>query len=620
MIRRFAFLALLISVQARLLASSPDTLYIDGPSLTPLSEYASYWVDEGGSQRFPNVVEALEADLFRKWEANEKLNLGLNPYPLWIHLVVKNTSDRKEDYWWSLYSHADTVILYKKVSTVWQPSDTAVFKKSLRERFVPTRFLATEITLAPNETADLLLRVRNLKSPQHAFTDFTTPAHNLLWEKKFYWSIGFIVGAIILLAIFNLVLGVITNQRIFYLLSVYLAIVAIVVLKEELLVVFFPGPFLFPFLIRLPVIGLSLIGCGLHYLVISYALGNSKGRITKALDRVNMIGLIFGLVITLLLFIFPGLTVEHQLYNFCWNATVVLIIALMVTLFLQVVSRIRNPAHALFYLPLGLFLVYFNAAGYVLNYEGILTYYEITYPNYFFWAICAEFLCYGLLLAWRYKRTLAKNHDLEKGKALHEQALYQREIETQERERMQIARDIHDDLGSTVSAIKLIITNSYTQDEHLVKMINKASADLKYFIGNFSVSNILEDGLFNALQQRINEVNALGQVKFFILTQGQEKLISAELSLSIYRMASELITNILKHSEATTATVQVLLDEENVQIITEDNGVGFDTNASYRGMGLANIKMRSSRYNGKVHIVADKRSGTTTIITIPIYS
>lgn len=611
-------MVILLCTQIDSRASSADTLYVNGPSLEPLSKYAEYWVDNEGGQGLNHATKALHSGQFKKWNPGETLNLGLNPFPLWIHLIVKNTSYRTEDYWWSLYSHADTVILYRKIDFSWSATDTAVFKLPLRERAVPTRFLASELTLDPGETAVLLMKVRNLKSPQHAITDLTTPAHNLLWEKKFYWSIGFIVGAILLLSIFNFVLGIITSQRIFYFLSIYLATVAIVVLKEELLVVFFPGPISFFFLSRLPVIGLTLIGCGLHYLVIHYALGNPKGRLVRALDWVNKIGLVFGIAITGLLFIFQRLTVEDDIYIFLWNASVVMIIILMVALFALVLSKVSKPIHVVLFLPLGLFLFYFNAAGYVLNYEGIITYYDITYPNYFFWAICVEFTAYGFLLAWRYRKALRKSHELEQETGRHQKELFQREIETQEKERMQIARDIHDDLGATVSAIKLIITNSYTHDEHLVKIVNKASQDLRYFLSNLSVTNILEDGLFNAVKQRISEINDLQVMKFNVLTQGDEKLISEELSLASYRIVSELTTNILKHSKGTIATIQLLVDEEQLQIIAEDNGQGFDVDAKYRGMGLTNIKIRVERFDGTVYIVSDKRSGTTTIINLPI--
>ncbi|WP_370088149.1 ATP-binding protein [Ekhidna sp.] len=597
-----------------------DTLRIEGANLEDLSNYAVYWVDDSTNPSLSQAIKALDQGQFSSWKSSTRLKLGLNPYPLWIFLNVKNESEKTESYWWSLYSHADTTIIYQKGDAGWSPMDTALFRRPIRERKVPTRFLANEITLAPGEAASLLMKVRNVSTPQHAVTDFTTPAHNLLWEKKFYWSIGFIVGALLLLCFFSFVLGIITGQRIFLLLAIYLAIVTIVVLKEELLVVFFPGPVSFYFLTRLSVIGLTVIGCGLHYLIISFALGNPQDRFSRPLNWFNWIGLIIGLLVTVALFVFEDFNIEYGLYRLIWNGCVVIAILLMIVLSILVLSQIKTPKQAIVYVPLALLLFYFNAAGYVLNYEGVLTYYDITYPNYFFWALCGEFTFYGLLIGWRYKNTLKKNFKLEKEQADHQTELYQKEIETQERERIQIARDIHDDLGATVSAIKLIITNSYTHDEHLVKMANKASADLRYFLGNFSVTNILEDGLFHAVKQRASEINELQLVKLSILTQGNDRIVSQELSLSSYRMVSEIINNIIKHSKASSATIQVLIDEDQLQIIAEDNGCGFNTNQKNEGMGLSNIRMRAARFSGNVHMVSDKRSGTTIIITIPISS
>lgn len=595
-----------------------DTLRISGANLEDLSRYSVYWVDDSVNPSLSGAIGALDDGQFSSWESSTRLKLGLNPYPLWIFLNVKNESKKTETYWWSLYSHADTTIVYRKIDMGWSPLDTALFNRPIRERKVPTRFLANEIVLSPGESASLLMKVRNMSTPQHAVTDFTTPAHNLLWEKKFYWSVGFIVGALLLLCVFNFAIGLITVQRIFFLLSIYLAIVTIVVLKEELLIVFFPGPLSFHYLTRLPIIGLTVIGCGLHYLIINFALGNPQDKFSKGLGLVNKAGVIYGILVTGAFFVFQDFNIEDGLYRLLWHSSVVVVILMMVVLSILVLNQIKKPKQALIFAPLALLLFYFNAAGYVLNYEGVLTYYDITYPNYFFWALCGEFTLYGLLIGWRYRNTLKKNFKLEKEQADHQKELFQKEIETQERERMQIARDIHDDLGATVSAIKLIITNSYTQDEHLVKMANKASTDLRYFLGNFSVTNILEDGLFNAVKQRIIEINDLRLVKIAILTQGDDRIISQELSLSTYRMVSEIINNIIKHSKAITATIQILIDPDQLQIIAEDNGIGFDLSQKSEGMGLTNIRMRAARFSGNAHMVSDKRSGTTIIITIPI--
>ncbi|MEQ8365036.1 MAG: 7TM-DISM domain-containing protein [Cyclobacteriaceae bacterium] len=596
-----------------------DTLLLDGPSLAHLSEYSSFWIDRG-DEGPDKAGAALNKGEFQNWEMYATLNLGLNPHPLWLHLKIKNISDRKRTYWWSLYSHADSVILYQNINDNWVAIDTSSYSVHARKRSVPVRFLGTSIDLEKGESASLLMKVRNLRRPQHAITDITTPAHNLLWEKKFFWTIGFFIGGLTLLGLFNLVLGSISRDRIFFLLAIYIFIVSVVILQEELLISFYPGPQYFDVLMKLSPIALTLLGGSLHFMVIDYALGeNRKNHIRKILGKMNLIGLCYALFYLLIFWLFyDQMTLAFFWYRLSWNAGIVLIILMMVLLFVNIVFAANSRKELLYFMPLASVLFYFSAPGYFLNYEGILPYYPITYPNYFFWILCFEFIAFGVMVGWRYRKTLQKNHTLEQERANHQSQLYERELSAQEKERKQISRDLHDDLGATISAIKLIITNSYKKDEHLVKMVNKASSDLRFFIGNFSVSDLSETDLFEAIEQKITELNDLGRTRFSFIGQGDSTHVGKELELSVYRIISELMNNTLKHSKAKSATLQLIIEDSQLQIICEDNGVGFNTSITYEGMGLDNIHMRTKRHQGSVHTVSDQRSGTTTIITIPL--
>ncbi len=619
---RWTVIVFIFSVYPAFAQEAPnyrDTLLLDGPSLTHLSEYSSFWIDSG-DEGVNGAGSALDIGKFQNWEMYSTLNLGLNPHPLWLHLKVKNISDRKRTYWWSLYSHADSVILYQNINDKWIAIDTSSYSVHALKRSVPVRFLGTSIDLEKGEGASLLMKVRNLRRPQHAFTDITTPAHNLLWEKKFFWTIGFFIGGLTLLGLFNLVLGSISRERIFFLLAIYIFIVSVVILQEELLISFYPGAQYFDTLMKLSPIGLTLLGGSLHFMVIDYALGeNRKNRIRKILGKMNLVGLCFALLYLLIFWLFyDQMTLEFFWYRMSWNAGIALIILMMVLLFVNIVFAANSPKELLYFIPLACVLFYFSAPGYFLNYEGIFPYYTITYPNYFFWILCFEFIAFGVMVGWRYRKTLQKNYTLEQERANHQSQLYERELSVQDKERKQISRDLHDDLGATISAIKLIITNSYKKDEHLVKMVNKASSDLRFFIGNFSVSDLSETDLFEAIEQKIAELNDLGRTRFSFIGQGESAHIGKELELSVYRIISELLTNTLKHSQAKSATLQLMIEDRQLQIICEDNGVGFNTSITYEGMGLDNIQMRTKRHQGSVHTVSDKRSGTTTIITIPL--
>lgn len=596
-----------------------DTLVLRGPSVDHLSEYATYWVDEEGGGTLDEALAALDSGQFAHWPIHTTLNLGLNPHPLWIRLIVRNEAPDPDTYWWSLYSHADTVVYFRKSADGWIATDTARFNEPYDSRDVRVRFLSSEVYLKSGETAEMLMRVRNLRRAQNAVIDITTPDHNLQWEKKFFWTIGFVTGGLMLVAGLNLVLGFITRQRPFFLLVIYVLIVNLVILQEELLIVLYPIRAAVGFFMRFPAFGLVIVGCGLHYLLVRYMVSPARRTIVRVLDRLNLYGLIYGLLLCLAYFVFyENIHAGQWAFRLLWYVSGFMILLMMAAQMGLVFLLVRKPVHILFAIFTAAAMLYFSPAGYFLNYEGIVPYYTITYPNYFFWGLCAELLIFGIIIGWRYRRVLKNHAALLEEKARHQADLYLREIQTQERERMQIARDLHDDLGATISAINLVVTNSYKTDSHLVKMVSKANKDLRFFLSNFSGTNIRVQGCFNAVRQKVAEMNALGKTKFTFRHEGADDQLPEDMRLAVFRMVTELMANVVKHAEASKADIQIVVEATQVLIIVEDNGRGYDTHREYPGMGLQNLQNRASAFGGQVHTTSDTRSGTTTIITLPL--
>ena len=336
-IRLFLLLSGILFSYVSVSQDHEDTLYLNGPSYAHLSKYARYWVDYSNQSTLENAEDALLDSFFEHWAINSTLNLGLNPYPLWLHLNLKNEYPDPVTYWWSLYSHADTVILYMKNQMVWTAVDTVLFSQMRIDRSAPTRFLAIPIYLNPGESGEFLMKIRNLRSPQHAITDITTPDHNLLWEKQFYWTIGFFIGALVFVAFLNMILGLITRQRVFYMFSLYVLIVSLIILQEELLIVLYPSQNLMNFFMRFSSMGLTIIGCGLHFIAIKYVVSPPKGmvsvRISKALLFINRTGLIYGLIFTIVYFAFKEEFHFGQTgYRLIWYVSIVIIITMMVSL------------------------------------------------------------------------------------------------------------------------------------------------------------------------------------------------------------------------------------------------------------------------------------------------
>ncbi|WP_430409516.1 sensor histidine kinase [Kordia sp.] len=221
----------------------------------------------------------------------------------------------------------------------------------------------------------------------------------------------------------------------------------------------------------------------------------------------------------------------------------------------------------------------------------------------------------------------AKNLEVQKvANLLKEQELASIDamIAGQEKERQRIAEDLHDDLGGLMATINLHLEN--IGSEHSPKALDKTKTLLGEAYEKIrSISHVknagvmANKGLLIAVNDMATKVNASNQIHIEVIDYGLNERLENSLELSLFRMIQELITNIIKHAEATKATIQLTQHSQNLNIIVEDNGKGFDSkNLQETGIGLDNIKKRITHLNGKLTIDSTLKKGTTILIDIPI--
>lgn len=205
-------------------------------------------------------------------------------------------------------------------------------------------------------------------------------------------------------------------------------------------------------------------------------------------------------------------------------------------------------------------------------------------------------------------------------------------MEGQEGERKRIAQDLHDRLGSMLSMVKLhfksVEENIQALRENNILMYSKANnlldeaCDEVRKIANDLTSGILNKfGLIPALNNLKESIEATGQLKIEVLNFGfDENRLDYSIEINLYRIIQELISNILKHSKASEVSIQLLKKEKQLNIVVEDNGMGFDVNQAKnrKGMGLKNIESRVNSLNGEFNIDSGKGAGTTITIDIPL--
>ncbi|MBC3756844.1 sensor histidine kinase [Hyunsoonleella sp. SJ7] len=197
-------------------------------------------------------------------------------------------------------------------------------------------------------------------------------------------------------------------------------------------------------------------------------------------------------------------------------------------------------------------------------------------------------------------------------------------LEAQEKERSKMAAELHDNLGSKVATLKLFL-ESYDEKEDfsnhykkLKTLIGDTYNEIRNISKNKNFGAQISSGLIPSTKAIADQISETKKIKIDVINIDVKKRIENNIEIQIFRIIQELITNIIKHSEATEATIQFSEDDDMLNIIVEDNGKGFDLNRQKSGIGLINIEKRVEKMQGDVVIDTAKGNGTTVILNIPL--
>ncbi|MFY0602164.1 MAG: sensor histidine kinase [Cyclobacteriaceae bacterium] len=199
-------------------------------------------------------------------------------------------------------------------------------------------------------------------------------------------------------------------------------------------------------------------------------------------------------------------------------------------------------------------------------------------------------------------------------------------IEGQEGERKRIAQDLHDRLGSILTTVKLhfksveesieeLKSRSHTQYEKANELLDEACEEVRKIAHDMDSGLLSKFGLIAALKSLAESVTATRRLDLKILTFGlDEKRFEYEKEIELYRIIQELLSNTLKHAKASEMNIQLIKKEDNLNLIVDDNGIGFDYETVQSGMGLKNVLYRSEKLNGDMKVDSGKGNGTTITI------
>jgi len=202
----------------------------------------------------------------------------------------------------------------------------------------------------------------------------------------------------------------------------------------------------------------------------------------------------------------------------------------------------------------------------------------------------------------------------------HQKKLLQESVKAQEEEREQIAIRLHDDIGNKLNVLSVWLNNPNAwNSERSKEIILKQIPDLIETTRNISHSlypvNLERFGLIQTIEDLVNNIEESLKIRLTITSKYQPRNISVE--VQIYRIIQEFLSNVLKHSQATTMHIYLRDSSNSLSLILADNGKGFDVNAIKKGMGVRNIELRASSMNATFKWKSTISKGCRIIISLP---
>lgn len=198
-------------------------------------------------------------------------------------------------------------------------------------------------------------------------------------------------------------------------------------------------------------------------------------------------------------------------------------------------------------------------------------------------------------------------------------------------ERQRIARDLHDQLGGIMATVKLhfnsledsvqgLPENNRKSFEKANQILDVACNEVRIIAHDMASGMLAQFGLQGALQELVRAVEKKAGLDVQLLVNQWDEQLDDSLELDLYRTIQELISNVLRHAQATELTIQLTRNEEGLTVVVEDNGLGFEQDGGSRsdGLGLRNIEGRMYKYGGNFNIDSTPNRGTTAIIDIPL--
>ena len=207
-------------------------------------------------------------------------------------------------------------------------------------------------------------------------------------------------------------------------------------------------------------------------------------------------------------------------------------------------------------------------------------------------------------------------------------------VRVEENERRKLATELHDSIGQTLAFLKIELgsllrllesTESYNTIRLLREQVEKAIKQTRTLTFEMSPPELYTLGLNFAIEELAHRFSEERGLTCSMDICDNSYSLDEQTKIILYRSVRELLVNTAKHAHASSVQIMIDRNEDNIEIIIEDNGIGFDTSrldktqkTKFNGFGLFSIDERLKQMGGRLEISSIKGQGTKTILSAPL--
>ncbi|MBT9588095.1 sensor histidine kinase [bacterium] len=202
-----------------------------------------------------------------------------------------------------------------------------------------------------------------------------------------------------------------------------------------------------------------------------------------------------------------------------------------------------------------------------------------------------------------------------------------RQLEAVEKERLHVAREVHDDLGQLLTALKislartekLVVEDSLqTRLREMNELVDATMASVRRISGSLRPPLLDELGLVPALDRFLSESLQRAKLDYRLTVSEPMPNLSKDQSLAAFRICQEAITNVLRHSQARSVAVRIAARSGDFCIEVSDDGVGASIDPLKPALGLLGLRERVHLLGGKLTVISAPGQGTQLMARFPI--